>query len=100
VKEICENIAGSTGCMCSKVHLQGPALLHETGTISSFVEFREHHTLPWEVFRKWESKCPEVLRLTDESLARLRGGKCDLKGRARCNLKADLGCNFTRGRAK
>jgi hypothetical protein len=38
--------------------------------------------------------------LTDESLAELKRGKCDLEGGAKCNLKAGSGCNFTGGCVK
>ena len=93
-------MSDSTPCWCPKLHLQGPEPLHEEGTYRSFVEFRGHYTLPWEVFRGWESKWPTDLRLTDASLAELKGEKCDLEGGAKCNLKADQGCDFTRGCVK
>jgi hypothetical protein len=62
----------SRRCGCRKLHLQGPAHLHEEGMYRSFVKFREHYTLPWAVFQKWEGKWPTELRLIDESLADLR----------------------------
>jgi hypothetical protein len=85
-------------CKCKGVHLQGPAHLHEEGELISFIEFREHHTLPWNVFRICESQSPDELRLTDKSLADLRREKRDLDGGAKCNLMTNS--SFTGGCVK
>lgn len=75
---------------CSKLHLQGLELLYEEGTYRSFVEFRGHYEMPWEVFRRWENKWPMDLLLRDEFLAELEGGKVRLGGGSHMQLEVGL----------